>query len=72
MQGTSQVLTTTRYLTVRQYAEAHPWPSASAIRHLIFSNRGDFRKQCVIRVGRRVLLKEAAVLDWIAAHGNAE
>lgn len=57
----------TRYLTVAQFCEAHPWPTKGAIKHFIFENRDGFDAKCVKRVGRRVLLDETAVFEWIAA-----
>ena len=58
----------TRFLTIPQFCDEHAWPSAQAVRHMIFQNKDGFVDRCVKRIGRRILLDERAVLDWIASH----
>ena len=60
--------TPTRYLTARQWAETHPWPSYGGIRNIINKKDENGFNSCIVRIGRRLLLDEAAVMAWIAAH----
>lgn len=62
--------TATRYITVPQWPTIHLWPSKAALRHLIFNAKENGFDACIRRIGRRVLLDEAAVLQWIDEHGR--
>ena len=62
---TSGAAQPTRYLTVKQYASEHSWPTEGGLRHLIFEGAQNGFNACVRKVGRRILLNEASVLDWI-------
>jgi len=42
-------------LTVRQFAEKHPWPSQSGLRALIYHGKIE---GAIIRSGRRILIDE--------------
>ncbi len=55
----------TQFLTIRQFSERHPWPSEGGLRHLIFNAEENGFVNCIRRVGRRVLLSESDVLNWI-------
>lgn len=62
----------TQLLTVRQFAEKHPFISQGGLRWLIYSN-ASFREQCTRQLGRRVLLIEAGVIEFILqGHGQAK
>lgn len=60
--------TQTRYIPVSQFDKYHPWPTPRAIRNRIHAaQRGtdpDFLK-CIKWVGGRVLVDEAAFLQWL-------
>lgn len=60
----------TRLLTVQQWTEVHPWPPAGGLRHLIFYAESNGFHAVIRRVGRRVLIDEAAFFAWIAANGG--
>ena len=66
------------YMTVRQFSEAHPAFSESALRFLIFCSKnrhsssgiikgnGLLEAEAIIRLGRRVLIDEAKFLAWVS------
>jgi len=43
----------------------HPWPPLGGLRHLIFHAETNGFKQVIKRVGRRVLIDEAAFFRWV-------
>lgn len=51
-------------LTVRQFAEKHPFITQGGIRWLLYSSP-EFRNACARQLGRRVYLVEEAVLEFI-------
>jgi hypothetical protein len=55
----------TRLLTVRQWTEQHPWPPLGGLRNLIFNSESNGFDAVVRRVGRRVLIDEAAFFGWV-------
>lgn len=52
------------YLTVRQFSEKHSFLSQSGLRWLLFKD-DKFRSHCVRRLGRKILLDESAVMQFI-------
>ena len=70
-------------VTVAQFAERNPAFNTAAVRNLVFkaeprlSSRGEIpgnglaESGAIIRLGTRVLLDEAKLLDWVTAHGEA-
>ena len=69
------------FMTVEQFAEAHPAFTSASLRNLIFkaeprkSSRGDIpgnglaEAGAIVRLGRRVLLHESRFLGWVARGG---
>ena len=60
----------TRFIPLVKWPEFHPYPSLGGLRWLAFTNRDNFRTECVRSIGRRLLLDEAATLRWFARHGD--
>lgn len=58
--------------TVKQWAERHSWPPIGGLRHLIFNAQTNGFNKVIRRVGRRVLIDEAAFFDWVNTNGSAE
>jgi hypothetical protein len=58
-------------LTVRQLAAKHPAFSEPSLRWLIFNRSRNGFDACVIRIGRRVLVDEAAFLGWLVSRREA-
>jgi len=52
-------------LTVKQFAEKHPWPSQAGLRWLIFNSGSNGFSRCIVRCGRRVLVNEGEFFAWI-------
>ena len=59
--------THTRYFTVRQWTEQHPYPPLGGLRHLIFHAKQNGFDAVIRRLGRRVLIDEAAFFAWVDA-----
>ncbi len=58
-------VSTTRLIPVPEWPNAHPWPSESGLRHLIFhADKNGFDK-AVRRIGRRILIDEARFFEWV-------
>ena len=60
----SESLSPTRLIPVTQWPEVHPWPSVAGLRHLIHFERDNGFDAVVRRIGRRVLIDEAAFFAW--------
>jgi len=54
-----------RLLTVRGFAEQHPWATEGGLRHLIFGAATNGAGSWIRRIGRRVLIDEAAFFAWV-------
>ena len=48
----------------------HPWPSNAGLRFLIFNAKKNGMAGAVCRVGRRVLIDEAAFFAWVAGQNG--
>lgn len=57
-----------RHMTVKQFAETHHYPTIRALRWLLFSNKDGFRQRCAKQIGKRIVLDESAVIQWIDDH----
>lgn len=70
MDSATPTSTGTRYIPVPDWPSHHPWPTRAGLRHLIFEAETNGFAPCIRRIGRRILLDEAAVLDWIDRTGR--
>lgn len=58
-----------RLIPATAWAQHHAWPPIGGLRHLIFfANTNGFHK-VIRRVGRRVLIDEAAFYAWVDEQG---
>ncbi len=55
----------TKYIPVPEWNNHHSWPSIGGLRHLIFYAKTNGFHECIRRVGRRVLIDEAAFFVWV-------
>jgi hypothetical protein len=55
----------TRLIPVTKWHEHHAWPPIGGLRHLIFYEKQNGFAACIRRVGRRVLIDEAAFFEWV-------
>lgn len=55
----------TRLIPVTEWSEHHTWPPIGGLRHLIFNAKSNGFDAVIRRVGRRVLVDEAAFFRWV-------
>jgi hypothetical protein len=61
-----------RYLTVRQTAQAYPALTESALRWLRFNGNSNGFNQCVLAVGRKVLIDADAFKRSLESHRDGQ
>ena len=54
-----------RLIPVPQWNEFHSYPPVGGLRHLIFHAQKNGFDSCIRRIGRRVLIDEAAFFAWV-------
>lgn len=59
-------------LSVSQFCQKHEWANVGGIRHLLFNRETNGFDRCVVRLGRKILLDENAVFDWLRERGSHE
>ena len=60
----------TRLIPLTDWNQHHAWPPIGGLRHLVFFERTNGFHKVVRRVGRRVLLDEAAFFTWVESDGG--
>lgn len=55
---------TTRLIPVPKWNEYHAWPPVGGLRHLIWFQKKNGFDKVIKRIGRRVLIDEAAFFQW--------
>lgn len=58
-------MTTHSYMTVQQLSEKYPAFTVSGIRWALFNKEQNGLRSAVRKVGRKVLIDEAAFVDWV-------
>ena len=61
---------TTKFIPLTKWPEYHPWPTVQGLRYYVFNGDLNGFDQVIHRVGRRILIDEAAFFDWITAKGG--
>lgn len=56
-------------LTVAQFCEKHHWARVGGLRHAIFNAKANGFDRCIVRFGRKLLLEEARVFEWLRSRG---
>ena len=61
-----------RYIPVPNWEKHHDWPRIGGLRNLIFNRQSNgFDKFGVVKkIGKRVLIDEAAFFEWVANQGK--
>ena len=54
----------TRLIPVTKWNDFHVWPPIGGLRHLIFYKETNGFNQCVVKLGRRVLIDEEKFFEW--------
>ena len=62
----------TRLIPLTDWNQHHAWPPIGGLRHLVFFEHTNGFDKVVRRVGRRVLIDEAAFFAWIDGNGGAK
>ena len=52
-------------LTVKQFAEKHPAFSEASLRYHIFHEEKNGLNAALVRIGRKILIKEDAFFEWV-------
>ena len=60
----------TRYIPVPNWEKHHEWPRIGGLRNLIFNKDKNGFHKVVKKVGKRVLIDEAAFFEWVANQGG--
>lgn len=60
------------YLTKKQACQKYPFLTENMLKNLLFKNMGGFREKVVRKLGRRIILDEAAFLFFISNSKEAE
>lgn len=55
----------TRLIPLTEWPKYHPWPKLGGLRHLVFFAHENGFDAVIRRVGRRVLIDEAAFFAWV-------
>jgi hypothetical protein len=72
MPNTAEYCAPTRLIPVPDWNKYHDWPPIGGLRHLIFHAKRNGFDRVLRRIGRRILIDEAAFFDWARTHGNQE
>ena len=62
----------TELIPVSEWPKRHAWPPVGGIRHLIHHRNTNGFDVVIRRVGRRVLIDEAAFFTWVSQRGDAK
>ena len=64
--------TETRLIPLTEWPAHHPWPKLGGLRHLVFHADKNGFDRVIRRVGRRVLIDEAAFFAWVAEQNGGQ
>ncbi len=73
----------TRIIPLTTWPEYHPWPSVSALRHMVFESQdrknsigetlqGNGLEKAIIRRGRRVLIHQGRFFEWLEGQNGRD
>jgi hypothetical protein len=60
-----------RLIPLARWPDYHPWPPIGGLRHLVFFSKKNGFDAVIVRIGRRVLLDEAAFFVWARSKRSA-
>ena len=61
-----------RIIPLSKWEQFHPWPTTAGLRHLAFHAKTNGFDAVIRRVGRRVLIDEAAFFAWVDRVGGCD
>lgn len=53
-----------RLIPIPKWNDFHIWPPIGGLRHLVFYEKTNGFSDCLVRVGRRVLIDEDKFFEW--------
>lgn len=59
-----------RYIPLTRWPDYHPYPSVSSLRSLVFHSDTNGFDKVIRRIGKRILLDEAAWFEWVEAQNS--
>ena len=62
--------TTRKLIPVTRWNDHHDFPPQGGLRHLVFNAHTNGFDKVIRRVGKRVLIDEAAYFDWVDAQNQ--
>jgi hypothetical protein len=71
-QHTATPTSSHKFIPVPDWNSYHAWPPIGGLRHLIFYAKTNGFDQVIRRVGRRVLIDEAAFFQWMEKQGASK
>lgn len=63
-------MTTKRLIPVAEWERHHPWPTCKALRGYMSFAESNGASVWIVRLGRRVLVDEAAFFEWARTAGD--
>ncbi len=69
-QGRGQSAQQSRLIPPSKWSDYHAWPPIGGLRHLIFNAKKNGFDAVIRRVGRCVLIDEAAFFDWVESQNR--
>lgn len=68
---TAPTAATRRLIPASKWGEFHSYPPPGTIRSLIFHSKENGFDRCIRRLGRRILIDEAAYFEWLDGQNGA-
>ena len=59
-----------RLIALTAWPQHHAWPPMGGLRHLVFHAKANGFDMVIRRVGRRILIDEAAFFAWVEAQNG--
>ena len=56
---------TTKLIPLTQWPEHHTYPNIAGLRYLVFNANSNGFASCIKRIGKRILIDEAAYFAWV-------
>ena len=64
------VQTVPTLVSVDEFVKRHSWATRGGMRQLLFNRASNGLDRAVVRLGRKLLLDEAAVFEWLDERGR--
>lgn len=61
-----------KLIPASEWPKHHAWPPIGGLRYLIFNAKHNGINKAIRRVGRRVLIDEAAFFQWVDEQGASK